>query len=165
MNLWEFCVYFLSASYRICDRIPIWALKQTAERCESRCSILSFGILSKICFICVNHAYWNWEKNCSNLSVNMIFTNGADSATVPKNKILHLESHLSAISFWHSNYYPTTGHDYCVMPLTKYWIHTTFPQLHNAMMEVLGNLTRIIVNDTLLEIRLYFFNFGHYKLH
>ena len=192
VNLWEFCVYFLSASCRICDRITIWVLKQTAERCESICSILSFGVLSKICFISVNHAYWNWEKNSSNLSVNMISTNGAYSATVPNNKILHPESHLSAISFWHSNCYPSTGHDYSVMSLTKYWIHTTFPQLHNAMNEVLWNFTRIIVNGTFLqfssvqfnslfgfrrsqytkkdehvnvEIRLYFFNFGHYKLH
>ena len=30
-----------------------------AEWCFSRCSILSFGIISKICFICISHAFWN----------------------------------------------------------------------------------------------------------
>ena len=47
------------------------------ERCDSVCGILSFDILSKICFLCINHVYWNYDKPCPKNQVNMLYTKEA----------------------------------------------------------------------------------------
>ena len=63
--LWEFSVFnnSLRGSRDICDWSPDYNLSVImVERCHSSCSILSFGILSKICFLCINHIYWNQKK-------------------------------------------------------------------------------------------------------
>ena len=40
--------YWHHAKFAIGRRITIWALEQNGSRCDSRCSILSFGIITKI---------------------------------------------------------------------------------------------------------------------
>ena len=49
--------YWHHANFAIDRRITIRALKQNGSRCDSRCSILSFGIITKICFLCINNVY------------------------------------------------------------------------------------------------------------
>ena len=40
---------------------------------------------------------------------------------IPNEKILHLESHRSAILFWRSVCYPATGPKFCAILVTNYW--------------------------------------------
>ena len=81
-------------------QITNWALKQNRRKCGSRCSILSLGTLSEICFICTKHVYWYQYKPGLKLYVNMIYTDEADF-TIPSDNILHLVSHLQVI--YHSH--------------------------------------------------------------
>ena len=46
--------------------------------CDSVCSILSFDILTKLCFICINQDYLKFRTRFLSISVNMINTNEAD---------------------------------------------------------------------------------------
>ena len=58
----------------------IWvtiSVLKLADRYSTRCSILSFNILSTICFFCSNHVYWNEEKHSNILQANMIYKNAA----------------------------------------------------------------------------------------
>ena len=64
-----------------------------------------------------------------------------------------IESHLSDISYQHSNYYPATDRKFSVMRVTEYWIYTILSQIHNIMMntaEIVGNFRRSVKNDTLM---------------
>ena len=49
-----------------------------AERCDSGCSIFLFDILTKICFICINHAYLEFRTRFLLISINITNTNEAD---------------------------------------------------------------------------------------
>ena len=67
VNLWKFCAcriigYCHHTNFATGCRKAFSAPKQN-DRIAPRCSILSFGILSKIWFICINRVYWNYEKS------------------------------------------------------------------------------------------------------
>ena len=62
VNLWQFCVYSLIRYWHYAKFVTGHRKKnehynKIAERCDSMCSILSFGISMKICFICINHVF------------------------------------------------------------------------------------------------------------
>ena len=124
---------------------------KVAGRCDSRYNILPFGAITKICFIFINHIYLTFRSWFHFILINIIYTIEADFRPDTNWKILHLESHRFAILFWHSDCYPATGPKFCVILVTNYWAHITFPQIYNVMMytlEAVGN-----------------FNFGHCKLY
>ena len=49
-----------------------------AGRCDSRYSILSFGAITKICFIFINHIYLTLRSGFHFIFINTIYTNEAD---------------------------------------------------------------------------------------
>ena len=58
-----------------------------------------FSILTKNCFICINHVYLLFRDRYLLISTNMIYTNGAHFDRIPNDKIRHFEPRLSAILF------------------------------------------------------------------
>ena len=82
------------------------------------CSILSLGILSKICFIYLNHADWDEDKTVPKFKVNTIYTNKADF----RKDTTHWVT-LSAILFRRLNCHPATGRKYLVMRVMNYSTH------------------------------------------
>ena len=63
VNLWKYCVYSIVFATDITQNLWWVDGKQfgckikVAGRCDSRYSILSFGAITKLCFIFVNHIY------------------------------------------------------------------------------------------------------------
>ena len=58
----QWCFIWHHTKFATGCRITIWALNKIAKWCDSRCSILSFDTISKTCFICMTHVYWNQGK-------------------------------------------------------------------------------------------------------
>ena len=76
MNLWKFRVYSIipcKKSRSICDRLPNNNLGAKTTKVHSKTKILSFGILTKICFICLKYIYLKIRYLL--ISVNIIYTN------------------------------------------------------------------------------------------
>ena len=65
---------------------------KVAGRCDSRYSILSFGAITKIYFIFINHIYLTLRSGFHFILINTIYTTEADFRPDTKWKILHLES-------------------------------------------------------------------------
>ena len=80
MNLWIMCVYSIircchhskyHSKFATGRRITIWVLKQNDRKV---CSILSFGILTKICFIYVCRVYLRcWDQVSLNFSKHDLY--------------------------------------------------------------------------------------------
>ena len=69
------------------------------ERCDSRRSILLFGIPTKTFFIWLNQVYWNSEKPSPKFDENIINKYIGFLLGHQMTKILHLESHLPGLLF------------------------------------------------------------------
>ena len=104
VNLWEFSVrwifrYWHCTKFATGGRITICALKQNSNKVWSKMKyILAWYPLSKICFICVNRVYQNYEKLRFNwykcfIQMKRIFVK------ILNDNIPHLQLHLSAFLF------------------------------------------------------------------
>ena len=120
VNLWKYCVYstvryWYHAKFAMGSRKKIGCKIKVAGRCASRYSILSFGAITKICFIFINYIYLTLRSGFYLILINMIYTIEADFRPDTKWKILHLESHRFAVLFWRSDCYPATGPKFCAI--------------------------------------------------
>ena len=86
LAIWTFCAY---SSGKNCHRSPDNNLSANAKRCGSRCSTLSFVILTKI-FVKIYQIYLMLRIRFLLSSVNMIHTNKVDFRTDTKEQDIAL---------------------------------------------------------------------------
>ena len=128
-----------------------------------------FGILTKICFICINHGYLKLMTKFLLISINTIDTNEEDS----RKHTNWQELAPSATPFCQSGFtlkLLSDGHSkLCVMPTTNQWTHTKSPYMHSVMMDTRLKLLEILwevsKHDKFLYILLTILNCGYCKLY
>ena len=88
------CVTDIMQNLRMATILQFGHLNKMAKRCDSRCSILSFGIILNICFICINNFLSKSKETWPKLKLNTVYAN---QANLSNDKILHLKSHISLL--------------------------------------------------------------------
>ena len=120
---------------------------KVAGRCDSRYSILSFGAITKIYFIFINHIYLTPRSWFHFILIKRFIQLKQIFDRIPNEKYCTLSHAVFAILFWHSDCYPAISRKYCAILVTNSWAHITFPQIYDVTMytlESVGNFMRSI---------------------
>ena len=83
VNVWKYCVYSIvrcwyDAKFAMGRHKHFGCKIKVAGRCDPRYSSLSFGAITKICFIFINRIYWTIRSGFHFILINMIYTIEAD---------------------------------------------------------------------------------------
>ena len=126
VNLWKYCVYSIvrywyHENLRWVDGKQFGCKIKVAGRCDSRYSILSFGAITKICFIFINHISLHFNK--------YDLYNGSRFSTGYQMKK-----------------YCTLSHNVLPFCFGAQITHITLPQIYNVMMYTLEAVGNFMLN-------------------